>query len=134
MLAPVFPWLGLLIAAPGTSFIGMVISTNMATLAGLNNVYASDFAFSLNAALALITGIALTTVIMSVIRARTTEGIADFLRARGRQPELAPPHDLRDQLLTTVAGTVSDHRDSMLLALAGIRVVLFRDHAPAALM
>ncbi|WP_321818409.1 MULTISPECIES: FUSC family protein [unclassified Paraburkholderia] len=226
MLAPLFMWFGRLIATPSTSFIGMVVSTNAATLLGLNNVYVSDFGASLNAAIALLFGIFLTAVVMSVIRVRTpwwsakrimkaartdlistlrralegdggrqakeafihrmldrlnlamprlngtnirggigeaallpeirlganvldlhrfrchlppavnaevislTERIADFMQALGRCPDLEPSHELRyqlDGLLSTVANTVSTHRRFMLLALAGIRVVLFRD-------
>lgn len=230
MLAPVFIWLGLLIAAPATAFIGMVISTNLATLIGLNNIYDGDFIGTLNGGIATLFGIALTAVIMAVIRVRTpawsaqrilkagrddlisilrsneksrsprqsreafvhrmldrlhlvmprlgdvamrggigeaallpelrlganamdlqrlrhvlpsavdagvvflTERIADFLQAQRDKPELKPSEELRthlDDLLATVARSTSDHRQSALLALAGMRVVLFRNHAPA---
>jgi uncharacterized membrane protein YccC len=228
MLAPVFVWLGLLIAAPSTSFIGMVISTNLATLVGLDNVYVGDFINTLNGGIATVFGIILTAIIMAMIRARTpawsarrilnagrndlisilrdskqtrssrqtreafvhrmldrmhlvmprlldvnmrggigesallpelrlganamdlqqlrhllpsataagvislTERIADFLQAQKRKPALRPPDELRmhlDQLLTMVGQAASAHRRSALLALAGIRVVLFRDDA-----
>ncbi|WP_168666232.1 FUSC family protein [Paraburkholderia sp. SG-MS1] len=73
LLAPAFLWLGVIMASPATSFVGMVISTNMSTLLGLNNRYSSDFAASVNGGLALVVGIALTAIIMSVIRARTPQ-------------------------------------------------------------
>ncbi|WP_213992357.1 FUSC family protein [Sodalis sp. dw_96] len=71
MLAPAFIALGLLIAAPSTGFIGMVLSTNIATLLNLNNIYLSDFPGLLNNSLATLVGIVLTMAIMSVFRART---------------------------------------------------------------
>ncbi|MBD1598732.1 FUSC family protein [Pseudomonas typographi] len=71
MLAPAFLALGLLMAAPSTTFIAMVLSTNIATLLGLSNRYAGDFIGTLNNAVATVLGIALTMVTMSIVRART---------------------------------------------------------------
>jgi uncharacterized membrane protein YccC len=88
-MAPAFLVLGLLIANPRTNFVGMVISTNVSTLVGLNNRYVSDFSASLNAGLALMVGIVLTTLVIAVMRARSAQWsaarIADAARLDLRQ-------------------------------------------------
>ncbi|RKT20345.1 putative membrane protein YccC [Paraburkholderia sp. RAU2J] len=70
-MAPAFLVLGLLIARPQTNFVGMVISTNVSTLVGLNNRYVPDFTSSLNSGLALMIGIFLTMLVMAIMRARS---------------------------------------------------------------
>lgn len=94
VLAPAFICLGLLIANPSTSFIGMVVSTNLATLMGLSNRYTSDFAGTVNSGIALMVGIVLTSIIMSVLRARSSQwSVRRILRAA------------REDTVRAVAGT-----------------------------
>lgn len=76
LIAPAFLWLGFLMASPATNFIGMVISTNMATLLGLDNHYVSNPAGTLNGGIALMIGVIVTTVIMGTMRARTPQWAA----------------------------------------------------------
>ncbi|QGZ65287.1 FUSC family protein [Paraburkholderia acidisoli] len=83
-MAPAFVWLGLLIAKPSTNFVGMVISTNVSTLVGLNNRYVSDFAATLNGSLALLAGVLLTALVMSVMRARTAQWSAQRIAQSAR--------------------------------------------------
>ncbi|WP_110948816.1 FUSC family protein [Pseudomonas bohemica] len=71
LLAPALIALGLLMANPATAFIGMVLSTNIATLIALNNQYSGDFVATLNGSLATVCGLVLTMAMMSLLRART---------------------------------------------------------------
>jgi uncharacterized membrane protein YccC len=91
MLTPALITLGLLMANPSTAFIGMVLSTNIATLTALNNQYAGDFVVTLNGALATLCGLVLTMAVMSVMRARTPAW-------RGRRIMVSALKDLQDCL------------------------------------
>lgn len=97
VLAPAFIALGLLMANPATAFIGMVLSTNIATLTGLNNNYSGDFIGTLNGSFATLCGIVLTMAVMSLMRARTPAW-------RGRRIMLSALEDVHSCLFSNVGG------------------------------
>lgn len=74
---PLFLILSILISRPSTSFIGMVMAANIATLMGINNHYTATFTDTLNMSLASITGVSIAIYIMYLIRTRTPEQVAN---------------------------------------------------------
>lgn len=98
-LAPALIILGLLMANPSTAFIGMVLSTNIATLVALDNRYSGDFIATLNGSLATVCGLVSTMAVMSLLRARTPTW-------RGHRIKISALKDLHDCLSLDVG---NDH-------------------------
>jgi len=65
-LAPPFLLFGVLIARPSTTFIGMSLASNAATLMALQEVYDADFGAYANSAVAFIVGIATATIVIKL--------------------------------------------------------------------
>jgi uncharacterized membrane protein YccC len=82
-LAPAFLLYGFLIARPTTSFIGMALAANTATLLALQSTYSADFASYANSAIAFMIGMVMATVVTRLARSVGADWIARRLMKTG---------------------------------------------------
>ena len=82
-LAPAFLLFGFLIARPKTSFIGMALAANTATLLALQSTYSAEFASYANSAVAFMIGMVMATVVTKLARSVGAEWIARRLMKTG---------------------------------------------------
>jgi len=82
-LAPAFLLYGFLIARPTTSFIGMALAANTATLLALQSTYSADFASYANSAIAFMIGMVMATVVTKLARSVGADWIARRLMKTG---------------------------------------------------
>lgn len=68
VLAPTFVVVGLLIARPRTSTIGMALGANTATLLALQSTYSADFAAFVNSCIAFIVGMSFAVILTRLAR------------------------------------------------------------------
>lgn len=78
-LAPTYLLFGFLIARPATSFIGMALAANSATLLALQSTYAADFQPFVNSSMAFLIGMAIAAVVTRLARTVGAEWIAQRL-------------------------------------------------------
>lgn len=83
ILAPTFLFFGLLIARPATSFIGMVLGANTASLLALQQTYGADFTTFINSSVAFLVGMVLAVVVTTMARSVGSEWIARRLMRTG---------------------------------------------------
>jgi uncharacterized membrane protein YccC len=78
-LAPTYLLFGFLIARPATSFIGLGLAANSATLLALQSTYAADFQSYVNSSMAFLIGMAMAAVVTRLARTVGAEWIAQRL-------------------------------------------------------
>jgi uncharacterized membrane protein YccC len=78
-LAPTFLLYGVLMARPATSFIGMALAANTATLLALQSTYAAEFQSYANSSIAFLFGMAMAAVVTKLGRTVGAEWIAQRL-------------------------------------------------------
>ena len=78
-LAPTYLLFGFLIARPATSFIGLALAANSATLLALQSTYAADFQSYVNSSMAFLIGMAMAAVVTKLARTVGAEWIAQRL-------------------------------------------------------
>lgn len=83
MLAPAFLLFGFLIARPATTFIGMALAANTATLLALQNTYGTDFVAFANSSIAVLIGMSSAAVITTMARSFGAEWMARRLMQTG---------------------------------------------------
>lgn len=67
-IAPAFLVFGLLMARPQTTFIGMALSANTATLLALQSSYSADFGAFVNASVAFLVGVEIAVIVSRIAR------------------------------------------------------------------
>ncbi len=97
VLAPPFLFCGVLMGMPATSFVGMALVANGATLLSLDGTYDADFASFANAGVAAVLGMAMAGVVTAITRTvgedvaarrllrHARAELATAIRRRGRQ-------------------------------------------------
>lgn len=83
MLAPAFLLFGFLIARPATTFIGMALAANTATLMALQQTYGTDFVSFANSSIAVLFGMSSAAVITAMARSFGAEWMARRLMRTG---------------------------------------------------
>ncbi|HEY0218634.1 MAG TPA: FUSC family protein [Afipia sp.] len=83
MLAPTFLFIGLLISRPSTSFTGMALGANTATLLALQDTYGADFTSYINSSIAFLVGMIFAVTVTLVARSVGSEWIAQRLVRTG---------------------------------------------------
>jgi len=78
-LAPTYLLFGFLIVRPATSFIGLGLAANSATLLALQSTYAADFQSYVNSSMAFLIGMAMAAVVTKLARTVGAEWIAQRL-------------------------------------------------------
>jgi uncharacterized membrane protein YccC len=83
VLAPTFLVFGLLAANPATTFIGLALAANGATLLALQSTYNADFTSFVNSGIALVLGMAVAGAVVAVMRTVGAEWSAGRLIRAG---------------------------------------------------
>ncbi len=84
-LAPVYLFLGLLMAMPSTALIGGPIALIAATELALSSSYSADFAAYTNSSIAAIVGLSLAAIAIRLVRSVGAEWAAERLLRRNRR-------------------------------------------------
>lgn len=89
LLAPAFLVLGVLMSRPSTNFIGLVISTMIATLMGFNNRFQPAFIPTIESATAIMVGMLVAMAVIAIMRSRSPQWVARRFAKQGLNDVIA---------------------------------------------